>query len=151
MSRLAELQKYVSDLAVLIFATAYLPRDIPNYWKEVEDFAKSGLSATEVQAIVENIQFLNQAVFASDKELLKEISTTQGGTAPTGVFLVSSKKICGACGASLHTRADRPRKLVLYTLSSGTLPATHFRKICSSARYGCKYVQHFGYHSQGTL
>ena len=94
MNKLEDLQKYASDLAVLrriIFATTYLPQDIPNYWQEVVDFAKPGLPVPDVQAVVENLQYLNHAAFRSDKQLFSELLTNEG-TNPTGIFLVSTKK-----------------------------------------------------------
>ncbi len=153
MSKLGELLKYTSDLAILrriLFATAHLPQDMPNYWQTIADFAKVGLPVMEVKTMVQNLQYLNEAAFSTDKKLLGELYSSKGGGAtPIGVVLISQKQECGACGARLTVRADRPRSLVLYTQVSGTLPATHYRKVCSKARYGCLFVQHYGFHSEG--
>lgn len=66
-----------------------------------------------------------------------------------GIVLISSVKKCGACGANLNTKADCPRKPVLLTESSGTLPALHYWKVCTQS--SCNHVQHYGFHSLGKV
>ena len=66
----------VTDVAVLrrmLFATAYLPADIPNYWAIVARFAclhspeKAGISPQVAQMTMENVQFLNKDAFCQDR------------------------------------------------------------------------------------
>lgn len=49
---------------------------------------------SELKVAVENLKYLNKAAFATDKQLLSEICSTQGSssTEPVGVVLVSNKK-----------------------------------------------------------
>lgn len=133
----------------ILFAVTHLPKEMPDHWKTLKSFSRTDLSLAELQVAVENFHCLNSAVFSTDQQLLQEICFGQGSTKPIGVVLVSSKNKCGACGAKLVTRSDRPRNVVLYSENAGTLPATHYRKICSRARHGCSFVQHYGFHSEG--
>lgn len=144
--------KNTSNITVIrriLFAVAHLPKEMPNYWQTLKSFSKAEMPVSELKVAVENLQYLNRAAFSTDKQLLSEICSSQGSTEPIGVILVSNKKKCGACEANLVTRSDRPRRIVLYSEFAGTLPATHYRKICSRARYGCSFVQHYGFHATG--
>lgn len=134
----------ISVLRKILFAVSHLPQDMPNYWQTIKDFSKAELSVCQLQTAVQNLEYLNKAAFSTDKQLLSEVCTNS-----IGVVLISTRQKCGACDGKLITRADRPRKLVLYTQSSGTLPATHYRKVCSRARHGCNFVQHYGFHALG--
>ena len=136
--------KFNTDvLRKIMFAVHHLPKDMPNYWKTIKEFASVNESSiSELQTVVENMEYLYQETFATDEELLQQICQNS-----VGIVLVSSKNNCSACGTKLTTRGDRPRKLVVYTESSGMLPALHYRKVC--VRSGCNYVQHYGYHSMG--
>ena len=140
----------ISVLRKILFAVVHLPKEMPNYWQTIKDFAGTELSVSELQTAVENLQYLNAVAFSTDDQLLSSMCLGEGGNS-IGIVLVSSKQKCRECGARLSTRADRPRNMVLYTESSGTLPATHYRKVCSHARHGCSYVQHYGFHSHGKL
>lgn len=140
----------ISVLRKILFAVVYLPKEMPNYWQTIKDFARTELSISELQTAVENLQYLNAVAFSTDEQLLGTMCLGEGENA-IGVVLVSSRQKCQECGARLSTRADRPRKMVLYTESSGTLPATHYRKVCSHARRGCNQVQHYGFHSHGKV
>lgn len=147
MSSLEEFMKNSSNISVLrriLFAVSHLPKVMPKYWQIIKDFSKAELSLCELQTAVQNLEYLNKAAFSTDKDLLKEICSSS-----IGIVLISSRQKCGACNSKLITRADRPRRLVVYTLSSGTLPATHYRRVCSKARCGCNFVQHYGFHSFG--
>lgn len=132
----------VMVLRKIMFAVHHLPRDTPSYWRTVKEFAKAEVSINELQTAVENLEYLNQAAFHTDKQLLDEFCEKS-----IGIVLISSIKKCHACGSKFSTRADHPRKVVLYTESSGTLPALHYRKVCS--RSYCNCVQHYGFHSLG--
>lgn len=72
-----------------------------------------------------------------------------------GVPLISKRKQCQSCGGKLLVKGDRPSSLLsLYTDTVGTVPATHYRKVCSNSyRKGCRTVQHYGDHTleNGTL
>ena len=154
MSSLEEFVKNVSNIGVIrriLFAAVHLPQNMPNYWQTLKLFSKAELSVSELQVAVQNLQCLNKAAFSTDKQLLSQLCTSHETTPPIGIVLISPKQKCGACGSHLVTRADRPRQLVLYTEASGTLPATHYRKMCSRAQYGCNYTQHYGFHATGTL
>ena len=139
----------VSNISVLrrmLFAASYLPTDMPKYWEAIKDFSKVEWSICELKTAVENLRSLHGAALATDEQLMDEVHAGS-----IGVVLVSAKQNCGNCGAKLNARADRPRKLVLYTQSSGTLLATHYRKVCSRARSGCSFVQHYGYSTNGRI
>ena len=41
------------------------------------------------------------------------------------------------------------QRLTLYTASLGTVPATHFHKLCRNSRKGCHVVQYYGYSKSG--
>lgn len=134
----------INKLRRILFAVSHLPQEMPNYWQTIKDFSQAELSVSELQTAVQNLEYLNIAAFATDKQLLGDICKDS-----VGVVLISARQKCGTCEAKLNTRADRPRKLVLYTESSGTLPATHYRKVCSRTRHGCNFVQHYGFHALG--
>ena len=106
---------------------------MPNYWKTIKEFSGADVSVCELQTTVESMEYLSKAAFSTDNQLLKEVCKKS-----VGVVLISSTKKCRARDANLNTRADRPRKLVLYTETSGTLPALHYRKVCSQS--SCNYT-----------
>ena len=149
---MASLQEFVQDrskinsLRRMLFAVSYLPKDMPKYWEAIKNFSKVDLSTCELQTAVQNLESLNRAAFVTDVQLMNEMYTDC-----IGVILISTKQKCGSCGEKLNARADRPRRLVLYTQSSGTLPATHYRKVCCRARYGCNFVQHYGFFTTGMM
>ena len=68
---------------------------------------------------------------------------------PLGILLVSSETKCHACGGQLFLRKDHPSRLTLYTASLGTVPATHFHKLCRNSRKECHIVQYYGYSKLG--
>lgn len=134
----------IEKLRRMLFAVNHLPQEMPNYWQTIKEFSQAELSVSELQTAIQNLEYLNKAAFATDQQLLSDICKDS-----VGVVLLSDRLKCGVCEAKLTTRVDRPRKLVLYTESSGTLPATHYRKVCSRARHGCNFVQHYGFHALG--
>ena len=64
---------------------------------------------------------------------------------PLGIPLVSSEIKCHEYGGQFFLRRDHPSRLILYTASLGTVPATHFHKLCRNSRKGCHVVQYYGY------
>ncbi len=132
----------VVALRKILFSVHHLPKDMPNYWKTIKEFAGTDATIPEIQTAVQNMEYLYQEAFATDEELLQKICKES-----VGVVLMSYQKKCRSCGANLVTRGDRSRKLVLYTESSGTLPSLHFHKVCSKS--SCNFIQHYGYYSLG--
>ena len=159
MSKVAEIlasASYLSEVRKMLFATAQLPSEMPNYWEVVAQFASSTrlqFSKDDVQLLMQNLRFLNEAAFVSDKCLLKELydTSTTIKKEPMGIVLLSPNRTCLICGAHLCIRKDRPSRVVVYTDTDGTLPATHYRKYCSKYRSGCNFVQHYNFYSRGML
>lgn len=146
----------VPDIAVvrrMLYATANLPCDIPEYWDIVRDFATRGsklsLECSQVQLLMENAQILCARAFDADHQLQRELAMLSRPPSgqPLGVILISSKTECYLCGSDLAVRSDRPSSITLYTECMGTVPAKHYRKFCRSS--GCTVVQHYGYTSAG--
>ena len=130
-----------------------LPPDLPGYWTEIAKFAchQSDITITQDQArtFVDNLHFLNGRTFISDNDLWRQLLGKNGSTALVGLTLISPSKMCSLCGSKLTVMKDRPSVLVVYTHSFGTIAAKHYRKVCSKARTGCAFVQHYGFHSKG--
>lgn len=141
----------------MLFATSYLPSDIPHYWDIVAKFAnqaratRSMVTPDLAKLTMENTKILNSDAFVSDEELTIElINLDYGLTKETlGIPLLPSEIKCRACGGKLLLRNDRPSRITLYTETLGAVPATHFHKYCQNYRKGCKYVQYYGYHRSG--
>lgn len=150
-----EVARIVPDIAVLrrlIFASAYIPKEMPHYWEEVTAFAFNGVDKKPepegVKVLMENIELLDQKAFNTDTELLADLRTHDSiQNQPLGIVLISSNTICLQCGGNLLVRSDRPSSLTLYTDDMGTVPATQFRKYCQNYRKGCSFTQHYSYHS----
>ena len=76
MSQVAEISNsasYLSEVRKMLFATAQLPTDMPNYWEVIAQFASSTrlqFSKGDVQLLMQNLCFLNEAAYVSDKSLL---------------------------------------------------------------------------------
>lgn len=144
------------DLSVtrrLLLAREQLPTDTPNYWEIVSSFGFKGSSkapsSNEVRVAVENLEYIDKQAVISDEKLLLELRSEkifQGHC--LGIVLISSNSNCLLCGEQLLVRSDQPSFLTIYT-SSGTVPATHFRKYCRRNRKGCPFTQHYGFHSVG--
>lgn len=155
-----ELSDYLDSPSVLrrmLFAVVNLPKDLPDYWKIVRNFGTCGaddklLTSTKVQALVDNLQYLDKDVFLSDKNLMELLMKEQGRDGkPIGIALISSHTQCQSCGGDLMVKADRPSHLTLYSDSFGTVTAVHYRKICKNTRRGlCNTVQYYGYCSKQT-
>ena len=154
-SALDEILEYSSNLPLLrkiLFAAVHLPSEMPKYWEAVAEFSSGSKKITAAQArnFVENLQYLNQSAFVTDKQLLEELYFQKDTSLKfTGLILVSSRKLCIDCGAHLLLKADRSSTVTVYSNSMGTIAATHYRKVCSNFRSGCKLVQHYGFHCKG--
>jgi hypothetical protein len=101
--------KDVGTLRQAVFASMYLPRDCPNYWLIVTEFANLGSSssvdAAVIKAMVENLQLVNADAFTTDKQLMEKIhAMRQVGDKPLGIVLVSNNNECGLCGSKLLIR-----------------------------------------------
>jgi hypothetical protein len=152
----AELQ----DLAILrriLFAAVYLPSEMPNYWDVITGFANNDvlkpLQPHSVKLAVENLRVINESIFATDRDLSKEIhdlKTSSEAIYPLGVVLVSSQDICTSCGGKLLLRKDRPSHITVYTESFGTVNGSHYHKFCQHFRKGCTFKQFYGYTSGGS-
>ena len=146
----------VGDVGVfrrLLFATFYLPSDVPHYWNIVATFCNQGsskVSPESAKMLMENIQILNPEAFCTDEALKREIIGMEYGPSkqPLGVPLIPSQTECFSCGGNLLLRGDRPSRLSLYTEALGTVPATHYHKYCHNYRKGCNIVQFYGYHRE---
>ena len=67
---------------------------------------------------------------------------------PLGVVFVLSNQACLLCGGKLFLWRDRQSRLAVYKETEGTLVGSHLSKFCHNYRSGCKYIQHYGYHTQ---
>ena len=127
-----------STLRKIIFASIHLPNDIPNYWRLVAVFAAHGskdkaLHPSKVQALVENLQYLDKHAFVNDEKLMESLlQEEQSDGKPLGIVLISPLCRCQTCGADLAVKADRPSHLTLYSDTYGTVTAMHYRKICKN-------------------
>ena len=149
-----EVVSLVPDTTVLrrlLFAAVQVPKSTPRYPEIVNDFAfgtlKSKPTPEKTRVLLENLQFLNEKAFDTDKLLFGDLlkGTSIKGH-PVGVVLISSNGICKLCEGKLLVRADRPSHLTLYTDDMGTIPATLYQKYCSNSRKGCTFTQHYGFH-----
>ena len=160
---LGVLAKYLKDISVLkrlLFATSFFPRDLPSYWGVVVEFATAGkvqqnsIDADTAAALVENIHTFDEKAFDTDKALIQELSTWKSSVSvghtfkqPLGIVLISPKTHCELCGQALALRKDRPSSIVLYDYTSGSVPGTHYHKICTSKI--CNLTQYYGYYTTG--
>ena len=152
----------VKDGSVLrmIFATAYLPEELPNYWDIIASFScigcKSNITSDKVKLLMENLQIIN-------KETL-------------GVALISEKQVYRKCGGRLLLRRDHPTRVTLYTevldlyqpiitisfakIKARSAKQTHTQvamvtiKFLSVCMYvcvyrGCNVTQFYGYSKEG--
>ena len=89
--------KDVSVLRKLLFAVAFLPDDLPNWWDIAVQFAYSSrgipdISADIAKILSENIQSLDAQAFLCDEVLQKELLKIPREK-PLGVVLISSHDI----------------------------------------------------------
>lgn len=143
--------KDVSILRKIIFAIVHLPKDTPNYWELVLQFAMKkppSISIDKFKVLVENLQELDATAFATDKVLLQELMEKQSVKGkPLGLLLISSNQKCLICKSNLLLRKDRGAPVVIYDDINGSLPGTHFHKYCSNR--SCKFTQYYGYYTVG--
>ena len=118
------------DVAILrriLFASVYVPKDLPDYWLAVTNFASQGglsLQPQSVKIAVENLTSINEKAFATDKQLLSELyalRATPSNPRPLGIILISSCTNCRLCGGKLLIRNDRGSHIMVYTESFGTV------------------------------
>lgn len=110
---------------------------------------KEGANPMKTKVLLENIQFLNDKVFVSDKDLIAHLHSIPGLKGhPLGVVLISPNTSCKLCRSDLIVRSDRPCFLTLYMDDIGTIPSTHYRKYCKNSRRGCSYTQHYGFYTK---
>jgi len=154
------LPKELQDAAVLrrlVFAVAYLPRDLPHYWSVITEFVTKACQPGQsvqpeiVRIAVENLQFDDKRAFTTDQVLTQEIHTFVPipGISPLGIVLVSSKSTCRICGSKLLVRKERTSHITIYTESYGTVAGTQYHKYCQNFRKGCSFRQYYGYSSEG--
>lgn len=145
----------VESLRRLLFAASQLPKDTPKYYEIICKFAfagkKSDATATKTRVLLENIEYINDRVFMSDKQLMRDLHAVKGlKSHPLGVVLISANSSCKLCHNDLIVRSDRPSFIVIYTDEMGTIPGTHFRKYCRNSRNGCSFTQHYGFHCESS-
>lgn len=149
----------VRDLTILrriIFAVTHLPRDLPQYWTIVAEFAcphDRKLQPESVKLAGDNLQYINKQAFATDIELQRELhrfNVSTASTYPLGIALLSKHMSCKACGGKLKICSDRPSHVTVYTEAWGTVSGTHYHKFCQNFYRGCKFRQYYGYSSNGT-
>ena len=130
--------KDVSVLRRMMFATAYLPEELPNYWDIIASFScigsKSNITSDKVKLLMENLQIINKEAFTTDLKLTRELLHGGSSLKPLGIALITEKQVCCKCGGRLLLRHDRPTRVTLYTESIGTIPATHYHKFCQNQR-----------------
>lgn len=150
---LGALAKYIDDVSVLrklLFAVSHLPPDLPALWEVAVEFAtgervkKNEITATQARLFMENIEELDALAFATDRVLQKELNNFRfSGKQPMGVILMSQNKQCCKCGSSLQLRRDRPSSVVIYDDEMGTVPGSHYHKLCTNQ--SCGLTQFYGY------
>ena len=142
----------VSVLRRLSFAEGTLNRDTPKYWELVSSFGfmKSACkipSSDKVKVLLENVKYLAGA-FDYDSHLIRELMQHEGfHSRALGIVLISGNNTCKFCGGNLLVRADRPSFPVVYSNDFGTVTGTHFRKYCQNNWKGCRFTQHYGFHT----
>lgn len=156
---LQEASSICSDISVLrrlSFAAVTLHRDTPKYWELVASFGflkASGCtipSSDEVKVLLENVKYLDEDAFDTDRHLTRELIQHDGFQGkPLGIVLISANNNCRLCGGNLLVRADRPSFPVVYSNDLGTVCGTHFRKYCQNNWKGCTFTQHYGFHTKG--
>lgn len=120
----------IVSLRRLLFAASQLPKDTPKYYEIVTNFAFAGKktegSPIKTRVLLDNVEFINDKLFVSDKDLTADLHSTKGLKGHPLVVLVSPNSCCKPCQGDLIVRSDRPSFLVLYTDDMGTIPGTHF-------------------------
>lgn len=149
----------VSNPAVqrrLIFATQYLPHDLPNYWEIIARFSsqlnteESCITPEAARLAMENMQALNADAFIYDTDLTNELLQIECTVTklPLGIPLMPNQTHCVICEGKLLLRGDRASRISLYTESLGTAQQHIFTSIVKTTEK-CKFVQYYGYHKNG--
>jgi len=109
----------------LCFAARVLPIGSPNYWENIADFSimgKNGYSliGNETKIFVENLKYLNPAVFDDDATLTKELvrmpKMNTKDPEKIGLILISPIECCVLCGSKLSVRQDRSAQAISYMM-----------------------------------
>jgi hypothetical protein len=142
----------VSALRKLIFAIVNLPDTFPHRWEVAVAFAtkdeEHSIPTIDARIMMENLEELDAAAFATDRKLLQELMGIQGSKQkPLGLVLISPNERCIHCKGKLALRKDRPVPLVIYDDIMGTVPGSHYHKYCSSR--SCRFTQYYGYYTTG--
>lgn len=112
----------------MIFATNYLPPDLPNYWTIVATFASKfsseNFTSQSAKVAMENLKVLTPEAFIFDTALIQEIIGIECSATkkPLGIPLIPAETHCSGCGGKLLLRSDRPSQITLYTNTLGTVP-----------------------------
>lgn len=95
------LPQQIQDPAIprrIVFAVAYLPKNLPHYWSVVTEFVSQAsqygqqLQPEAVKVAMKNLQVVNDKAFTTDKQLIYEIhalSPTFFCHSPLGIVLRS--------------------------------------------------------------
>jgi len=150
---LTAVSKNIRDVSVLrrlLFAVSQLPDELPDAWKLAVEFAnrhKRGSITDEatLKVIIKNLEEIDPSVFKSDSSLFLELISSPKDS-PLGVTLVSPVNKCIMCGSPLHLRKDRPSSVIIYDDTVGTIPGSHFHKICRTR--SCGFTQYYGYYTK---
>ena len=89
----------------MLFATSYLPPEIPNYWNIIAMFATMGNSSVSpemAKLMMENVQVFSNKAFCSDVDLTLELIAMEYGPnkQDLGVPLVPKQNKCMLCGGN---------------------------------------------------
>ena len=149
---LAAVSKQVKDVSVLrrlLFALSQLSNDLPDVWKLAMEFAtkdKEGsiMDSERTRLMLKNLEEIDISAYSDDRSLFFELLATPSSK-PLGVTLLPSVTVCFLCGSNLQLRRDRPASVILYDDSIGTMPGSHFHKICKNRH--CGYTQYYGYYT----
>ena len=152
---LSTFSKYIEDVSVLrklLFAIAQLPKDLPNLWEIATEFAtknkgKCSINTETVKVLIENLQVFDSLAFESDQKLFHDLLEAPLQK-PLGLVLMSSHDKCALCESQLRLRKDRPASVVVYDDNMGTIPGSHYHKVCTNR--SCSYVQYYGYYTCGS-
>ena len=112
------------------------------------------ITAAEAKTKFENLMFSEPSAINEDDdlfaELMQHLQSIDSKHKTLGIVLVSQNQSCKLCNAPLIIKADRPSYLtILYSDRRGTIPGTHYRKICKNFCSGCSFVQHYSHYSKG--
>lgn len=150
---LSTFSKHIKDVSVLrklLFAVSLLPRDLPNIWDLAVEFATTKsksdatINAETAKILAQNLQELDSLAFESDEKLFHQLLGIPSQK-PLGVVLISSNTRCVLCESKLTVRKDRPSTVIVYDDNIGTVPGSHFHKLCTNRSCGC--TQYYGYYT----